>query len=109
MMSSLQVSSIDAFREVEVGRLLGLCQNLRVVDDGLWFRDGWSKWFQGENERGRESHRHHTLSHQREVDIYRPHGKQDRDGQEEWAYALREQPLFSRLHPCLIPEETVQK
>lgn len=70
MMSSLQVGSIEAFREVEVGRLLGICQNLRVVDDGVWFRDGWSKWLQGENERGRGTHHH--LSHQREVELLSP-------------------------------------
>ena len=59
MMSSLQVRSIEDFRNLELERLLSLCQNLRIVDDGVWFRDGWSKWLQGESARGRESHGHH--------------------------------------------------
>lgn len=70
MMSSLQVGSIEDFRRVEVNKILSLCQNLRVVDDGVWFRDGWSKWFQGEHERGRESHR--VNSHHHEADRLSP-------------------------------------
>jgi len=74
MMSSLQIGSMEAFREVEVERLLGICQNLRVVDDGVWFRDGWSKWLQGENERGRGTQLHHhlNLNLQREVELLSP-------------------------------------
>lgn len=63
MMSPLQVGSIDDFRKMDAERLLGLSQNFRAVDDGVWFRDGWSKWFQSGNERGRESHRHHSHGH----------------------------------------------
>jgi len=65
VMSALQVTSMESFRKVEASKLLGLGQNLRVVDDGVWFREGWAKWFLGEKERGRHSHRAH---HQHEAE-----------------------------------------
>ena len=56
VMSALQVCSIEGFRQIEVAKLLGLAQNLRVVDDGVWFRKGWDCWFMTEKERGRQHH-----------------------------------------------------
>lgn len=58
VMSALQVCSIEGFRKMEVAKLLGLAQNLRVVDDGVWFRKGWDRWFMTEKERGRQHHCH---------------------------------------------------
>ena len=43
------------------------------------------------------------------VNFFLPHGKQDRDAQEEWAYALLEQLLFYRPHLYLVPDGAVEK
>lgn len=61
VMSALQVGSIEGFRKVEVSKLLGLAQNMRVVDDGVWFRKGWDRWFMTDQERGRQSHCHRRI------------------------------------------------
>ncbi|KAF8156994.1 Alpha/Beta hydrolase protein [Crassisporium funariophilum] len=49
VMSALQVSTIEKFRSVEVGKLLGLGSTLRAVDDGFFFREGWHSYMTHEN------------------------------------------------------------
>ncbi|KAF8801132.1 alpha/beta-hydrolase [Phlegmacium glaucopus] len=49
VMSSLQVSTIEKFRRVEVDKLVGLGHTLRAVDDGVFFRTGWQSYFTHEN------------------------------------------------------------
>ncbi|KAF8899784.1 Alpha/Beta hydrolase protein [Gymnopilus junonius] len=44
LMSALQVTNIEKFRHVEVDKLLGLGHALRVVDDGVFFREGWQNY-----------------------------------------------------------------
>ena len=45
VMSSLQVSTIEKFRHIEVDKLMGLGYTLRAVDDGVFFRAGWQSYF----------------------------------------------------------------
>jgi hypothetical protein len=45
VMSSLQVSTVEKFRRVEVDKLIGLGYSLRAVDDGVFFRTGWQSYF----------------------------------------------------------------
>jgi carboxylesterase type B len=45
VMSSLQVSTIEKFRCIEVDKLFGLGNTFRVVDDGVFFRAGWQSYF----------------------------------------------------------------
>ncbi|KAI0777377.1 carboxylesterase [Trametes elegans] len=42
LMSALRVQSIDELRAVDPERLVGMGQNLRAVDDGVFFRKSWS-------------------------------------------------------------------
>ncbi|KAF9559455.1 alpha/beta-hydrolase [Agrocybe pediades] len=56
IMSALQVSTIEKLRHLEVEKLLGLGSNLRAVDDGVFFREGWQSYFGRESAHG---HHHH--------------------------------------------------
>ncbi|KDR72573.1 hypothetical protein GALMADRAFT_142888 [Galerina marginata CBS 339.88] len=44
VMSTLQVSSIEKFRSIEVEKLLRLGQTLWAVDDGVFFVEGWQNY-----------------------------------------------------------------
>lgn len=64
IMSALQVSSIDKLRHIEVEKLLGLGSNLRAVDDGVFFREGWQSYFGRE---GPHAHHHHQTERSKPV------------------------------------------
>lgn len=69
VMSSLQVSTIEKFRCVEVDKLVGLGHTLRAVDDGVFFRTGWQSYFTHEIQ---HTHTHQTGHHH--IEISRPVG-----------------------------------
>lgn len=69
VMSSLQVSTIEKFRRVEVDKLVGLGYTLRAVDDGVFFRTGWQSYFTHQIQ---QTHHHHKVHHH--VQISRPVG-----------------------------------
>ena len=69
VMSSLQVSTIEKFRRVEVDKLNGLGYTLRAVDDGVFFRAGWQSYF---THHIQQTHNHHKAQHH--VQISRPVG-----------------------------------
>jgi hypothetical protein len=58
-MSALQVTSIEKFRAVDVEKLLGLGQNMRAIDDGVFFRNGWQSYFGAEPPSIAHGHHHH--------------------------------------------------
>jgi carboxylesterase type B len=65
VMSSLQVSTIEKFRCVEVDKLVGLGHTLRAVDDGVFFRTGWQSYFTHEIQHPQthqKSHHHTEIS-----------------------------------------------
>ena len=68
VMSSLQVSSIEKFRRVEVNKLIGLGYTLRAVDDGVFFRTGWQSYF---NHEFQQAQTHQKCHH---IEISRPVG-----------------------------------
>lgn len=68
VMSSLQVSTIEKFRQVEVSKLVGLGHNLRAVDDGVFFRTGWQSYFTHEIQQAQTHHKgHHHIETSRPV------------------------------------------
>ena len=70
VMSSLQVSTIEKFRRVEVDKLIGLGYSLRAVDDGVFFRTGWQSYFTHQIQ---QTHHHHNkVNHH--VQVSRPVG-----------------------------------
>jgi len=78
LMSSLQVgSSVDKFRIVPVEKLGAFPGNVRVVDDGHWFKEGWVEWFEGkreaearvEKEKDGEGSRHHHHHHHQHLHV----------------------------------------
>lgn len=56
LMSSLQVTDMAKLRSLAVEKLLGLGQNLRAVDDGVFFRDGWRSYFSHPHAHEHERH-----------------------------------------------------
>ena len=67
VMSSLQVSTIEKFRCIEVDKLFGLGNTLRAVDDGVFFRAGWQGYFTHQIQ---QTETHQKVHHQ--VRISRP-------------------------------------
>lgn len=64
VMSALKITTIDKFREMEVEKLVGLGQNLRAVDDGVFLSDGWQQYFHFEtatNSHTKHAHQHHKF------------------------------------------------
>ena len=45
ILSALKVSTIEQFRTIDADTLVGLGQNLRAIDDGDFFRQGWKDYF----------------------------------------------------------------
>ena len=71
VMSSLQVSTIEKFRHIEVDKLIGLGYTLRAVDDGVFFRAGWQSYFTAQVQQ--TTHQHHKVHHHH-VQASRPVG-----------------------------------
>ena len=71
VMSSLQVSTIEKFRHIEVDKLIGLGYTLRAVDDGVFFRPGWQSYFTHQQVQ-QTTHNHHKVHHH--VQASRPVG-----------------------------------
>jgi carboxylesterase type B len=70
VMSSLQVSTIDKFRCVEVDKLFGLGNTLRAVDDGVFFRAGWQSYFTHQiNQSQTHQKAHHHVQNSRPVGL----------------------------------------
>ncbi|KAJ3547176.1 hypothetical protein NMY22_g1754 [Coprinellus aureogranulatus] len=57
VMSSIGATDMGKLRAVDVKRLIGLGVNLRVIDDGVFFREGWMDYFEHVHS-GRRNHRH---------------------------------------------------
>ena len=57
VMSSLGATDMEKLRALDVKKLLGLGVTLRVIDDGVFFRDGWRDYFEHTHS-GRRNHRH---------------------------------------------------
>ena len=60
VMSSLQVSTIEKFRHIEVDKLMGLGYTLRAVDDGVFFRAGWQSYFTHQVQQTTKHHHHNS-------------------------------------------------
>lgn len=69
VMSSLQVSTVEKFRHVEVEKLVGFGHTLRAVDDGAFFRTGWQSYFTHEHH---QVHTHRKVHHH--IEVSRPVG-----------------------------------
>lgn len=69
VMSSLQVSTIEKFRRVEVDKLIGLGHTLRAIDDGVFFRSGWQSYFTHEIQQQTHQKGHHHIEVSRPVGL----------------------------------------
>ena len=74
VMSSLQVSTIDKFRHIDVDKLIGLGYTLRAVDDGVFFRTGWQSYFTHQIQQTTTQQQHQHKVHHHHVQISRPVG-----------------------------------
>ncbi|KAF6747191.1 EstA protein [Ephemerocybe angulata] len=73
IISALHVSDMEKLREVKVDKLLGLGMTLRIVDDGVFFRDGWMDYFAHTHSGRRSEHKHpRKPSGQRSGSLLRP-------------------------------------
>ncbi|TBU29371.1 carboxylesterase [Dichomitus squalens] len=65
MLSTFRVQTVDQMRHIPVDKLVLLGQNVRAVDDGVFFRRGWtgSLVSEPEDDSSAAHHEHHSEAH----------------------------------------------
>ncbi|KAH9477763.1 Lipase 3 [Psilocybe cubensis] len=78
VVSALQLTNIEKYRNIEVEKLLGLGQTLRVVDDRVFFRDGWQNFLGPKPNGGHSLTEHSRIHHGVLNNLLRPTGQRSK-------------------------------